>query len=170
MATGGRNKNLLVIIVVLLLTNISVLGYFLWYKKPSKDVHSTGNRDRSVVGDMLRKDVGFDTVQMTSYREMREKQKQVLRPMFDAMRTAKDSLFNQIGQAGPEDSLVQRLAAVVGQRQQELDLQTFRYFSQVRDLCRPEQKAAYDSLLKQMFRKMGRPKQDAEKKTGNNKP
>jgi hypothetical protein len=165
MSNGSRNKNLLVIIVVLLLTNIALLGYFLWFKNSGKEQHSN-NRERTGIADMLRKEVGFDTVQMTSYREMRETQKQVLRPMFDAMRTAKDSLFSQIGKSGPEDTLVLKMAAVIGQRQQDLDMQTFRYFSKVRELCKPDQVRAYDSLITQMFRRMGRPKSDAEKKNG----
>lgn len=165
MSNGSKNKNLLVIIVVLLLTNITLLGYFLWFKNPGKDPHA-GNRDRWSVADMLKKEVGFDTVQITRYREMRENQKQVLRPMFDAMRTAKDSMFSQLGKSGPDDSLVLQMAAVIGQRQQELDLQTFRYFSKVRELCTPDQVPVYDSLINQMFRKMGRPKTEADKKNG----
>ena len=109
MSTGTRNKNLLVIIAVLFLTNIAVLGYFLWYKKPHREQYSN-NRDRNVVGDMLKKDVGFDTVQITSYREMRQKQQDVLRPMFDDMRRSKDSLFSLIGKAPADDSLVQHRA------------------------------------------------------------
>lgn len=32
MSTTSRNKNLIFIIAVLLLTNIAVLAYFLWFK------------------------------------------------------------------------------------------------------------------------------------------
>ncbi len=155
MSAGSKNKNLLVIIAVLFLTNIAVLGYFLWYKKPHREQHSN-NRDRNVVGDMLKKDVGFDTIQITSYREMRQKQQDVLRPMFDDMRKSKDSLFSLIGKTQPEDSLVQVLAARIGEKQKALDLQTFRYFSDLRKLCRPDQQAKYDTLMSRMFKRMGR--------------
>ncbi|MCR6720173.1 MAG: periplasmic heavy metal sensor [Chitinophagaceae bacterium] len=155
--SGTKNKNLLVIIAVLLLTNFAVLGYFLWYKKPPKFNHP-GGREKHAVGDILRKDVGFDSTQIATYKEMREKQKDVLHPMFDDMRRAKDSLFSMIGKAEADDSVVLRLAAHVGDKQEKLDLQTFRYFSDVRKLCRPDQQAKYDSLMTEMFKKMGKPK------------
>lgn len=151
--SGTKNRNLLVIIAVLLLTNVAVLGYFLWYKKPSNEYH--GGRDKNGISDVLKKDVGFDTAQLASYKVMREKQKKVLHPMFDDMRKAKDSLFSMIGKAEAQDSIVLRLASHVGDKQEALDLQTFRYFSEVRKLCKPDQQAKYDSLMTQMFKKMG---------------
>ncbi len=161
MSNGSTNKNLLLIIAVLLLTNISVLGYFLWYKKGPKDFHGN-NKEKNIVGEKLRTEVGFDSIQLATYREMREKQKKVLRPMFDEMRGVKDSLFTLIGKYGPEDSLVRTLAARVGDQQEALDLQTFRYFSSVRALCKPDQEARYDSLMEKTFKRMGRPPAKAD--------
>lgn len=161
MSTGSKNKNLLVIIAVLLLTNIAVLGYFLWYKKPDKNFH--GGRDKNGIGEMLKNDVGFDTTQLASYKEMRENQKKILRPMFDEMRKSKDSLFKMIGKSGPEDSLVQVLTDAIAQKQKALDMQTFRYFSQIRQLCKPGQEIKYDSLVISMFSKMGKPKVEPDK-------
>lgn len=153
--SGTKNRNLLVIIVVLLLTNIAVLGYFLWYKKPGPPPHG-GGRERHSLGDLLKKELDFDSAQLAIYKDMREKQKNVLHPMFDDMRKAKDSLFSLIGKVDASDSSVQRLAAYVGDQQEALDLQTFKYFSEVRKLCKPEQEAKYDSLMAQMFKRMGR--------------
>jgi Spy/CpxP family protein refolding chaperone len=72
------------------------------------------------------------------------------------MRKSKDSLFSLIGKAQPEDSLVQQLAGQIGEKQKALDLQTFRYFSDLRKLCRPDQQAKYDTLMSRMFKRMGR--------------
>ncbi len=45
------NKNLLIIIAVLLLTNIGVLGYFLWYKKPvEKQEQRDGRNNNGGIG------------------------------------------------------------------------------------------------------------------------
>ena len=82
--------------------------------------------------------------------------------MFDEMRGVKDSLFTLIGKYGPEDSLVRTLAARVGDQQEALDLQTFRYFSSVRALCKPDQEARYDSLMEKTFKRMGRPPAKAD--------
>lgn len=166
MSTTSRNKNLLVIIAVLLLTNIGVLAYFLWYKKPAEtNVHGSGQqRDRNGMADVLQKEIGFDEGQLTKYKELRDRQRDIIRPMFDSMRVAKEGLFKLISTPAVGDSTVEAAANVIAQRQRELDIKTFQHFKRVRSLCRPDQEAKYDSLLLRMFRRMGnRPKSEGDK-------
>ncbi len=166
MSTTSRNRNLLVIIAVLLLTNVGVLAYFLWYKKPAETTaHGSGQqRDRNGMADVLQKEVGFDEGQLTKYKELRDRQRDIIRPLFDSMRVAKDGLFKLISTPAVSDSTVEAAANVIAQRQRELDIKTFQHFKRVRGLCRADQEAKYDSLLLRMFRRMGnKPKSDGDK-------
>ncbi len=157
-----RNRNLLIIIGVLLLTNIAVLAYFLTPKKASGAAQSE-QRDRSGVADQLQKEVGFNDEQLAQYKLLKEKQRQTLKPMFDDMRKAKDSLFRLLS-FEVSDSVMNNAANVIAQKQKALDLQTLTYFKQVRALCTPEQQPKYDSLILRMFKKMGKRGSEAEKK------
>jgi periplasmic protein CpxP/Spy len=154
------NKNLLIIIAVLLLTNIGVLGYFLWYKKPEKATEQRwdqrGNNGNGIQ-DLLQKDVGFSTEQLAQYKQMKDKQRETIRPMYDEMRKAKDSLFRLLKDSAAPDSLAEKAADLIAHQQKTLDLQTFIYFRKVRTLCTPEQQPKYDSLIQNMFTKMNRP-------------
>jgi len=164
MSTTSRNKNLLVIIAVLLLTNVGVLAYFLWYKKPAETAaHGGQQRDRNGMADVLQKEVGFDEGQLSKYKELRDRQRDIIRPMFDSMRVAKDGLFSLISTPAASDSTVEAAANVIALRQRELDIKTFQHFKRVRSLCRPDQEAKYDSLLLRMFRRMGKPKSEGDK-------
>ncbi|MFT3678276.1 MAG: hypothetical protein QM781_20450 [Chitinophagaceae bacterium] len=166
MSTTSKNRNLLVIIAVLLLTNVGVLAYFLWYKKPAEiSAHGSGQqRDRNGMADVLQKEVGFDEGQLTKYKELRDRQRDIIRPMFDSMRVAKDGLFKLISTPAVGDSTIEAAADVIAQRQRELDIKTFQHFKRVRNLCRPDQEAKYDSLLLRMFRRMGnKPKSEGDK-------
>lgn len=152
------NKNLLIIIAVLLLTNIGVLGYFLWYKKPQdKQEQHDGRNNNNGIADQLQKEVGFSEAQLTQYKQLKEKQRETIRPMYDEMRKAKDGLFRLLQDSTISDSSVAIVAERIAQRQKMLDLQTFTYFRKVRMLCTPAQQPKYDTLIQNMFSKMNRP-------------
>jgi periplasmic protein CpxP/Spy len=151
------NKNLLIIIAVLLLTNIGVLGYFLWYKKPAEKQVQHDGRNNNGIQDLLQREVGFTADQLAQYKQMKDKQRETIRPMYDEMRKAKDSLFRLLKDSTVSDSAVARAAEQIANRQKMLDLQTFTYFRKVRMLSTPEQLPKYDSLIQNMFSKMNRP-------------
>ena len=153
------NKNLLIIIAVLLLTNIGVLGYFLWYKKPPEmqEQHDGKNNNNNGIQDLLQKEVGFTAEQLAQYRQMKDKQRETIRPMYDEMRKAKDNLFRLLKDSTISDSAISRAADQIANRQKMLDMQTFTYFRKVRMLATPAQQPKYDSLIQNMFSKMNRP-------------
>jgi protein CpxP len=150
-----RNRNLLIIIGVLLLTNVAVLVYFLGQKRNSG--MEQRERERSTVTEMLQDEVGFNGEQTAKYKELKDKQRERIRPMYDNMRKAKDSLFRLLSYPDTPDSLLNKAAEVIAQRQKELDIETFNHFKRVRTLCTPDQLPQYDSLVLRLLRKMGKP-------------
>lgn len=158
MNSTSRNKNLIFIITILLLTNIGVLAYFLWFKKPPKRPDRVG-----MFIEMLQKEVGFTDAQIEQYKELKDQQRQTVRPMFDDMRKAKENLFRLASDSTVSDSMVQVTADAIATQQKALDLQTLNHFRRVRALCTSqEQSVKYDSAVSQMFRKMSRPAKRAE--------
>lgn len=156
MSTTSRNKNLIFIIAVLLLTNIAVLVYFLAWKKPGERMRGPDRKGGFV--EILEKEVGFDETQVARYHSMKQEQREKVRPLYDEMRKAKDSLFRLMSDPTVTDSVISHAGDVIAQRQKALDLQTFQHFRRVRELCaNPDQQVKYDSAILRMFRKMARP-------------
>jgi hypothetical protein len=151
-----RNRNLLIIITVLLLTNVAVLVYFLGQKKKEKPPVWNG------VAEMLQNEVGFNEEQTAKYKEMKGKQREKVRPMYDDMRKAKDSLFRLLSFPETSDSVLNKMADEIAQKQKAIDLETFNHFKRVRVLCTPDQLPKYDTMVLQMFRKMGKPVRHGE--------
>lgn len=151
-----RNRNLLIIITVLLLTNVAVLVYFLGQKKKEKPPVWNG------VAEMLQNEVGFNEEQTAKYKEMKGKQREKVRPMYDNMRKAKDSLFRLLSFPETSDSVLNKMADEIAQKQKAIDLETFNHFKRVRVLCTPDQLPKYDTMVLQMFRKMGKPVRHGE--------
>jgi protein CpxP len=162
--SNPRNRNLLIIIGVLLLTNIGVLVYFLGQKEPEKSPH---DEKRAGISEMLQKEVGFTDEQTAQYKQLKEKQKETIRPMYDDMRKTKDSLFKLLSYPETNDSLLTKIADAIAQKQKALDLQTFNHFKRVRTLCTPEQQPKYDSMILRMFRKMGKTSKHSESEKTN---
>lgn len=168
--SNPRNRNLLIIIGVLLLTNIAVLVYFLGQKKENKSVHNNAKNNKSFVAEMLQKEVGFTEEQTAEYKQLKEKQREVIRPMYDDMRNAKDSLFRLLSYPTTSDSVLKAMAEAIAQKQKALDLQTFNYFKTLRTLCTPEQLPKYDSMILPLLRKIGKlPKHNEPEKTDKKK-
>ena len=160
---NSPNKILLIIIVVLVLTNIAVLAYFLWYKTPAHAVSRSSDRERNGIADVLQKEVGFNDDQVAKYKVLKERQKAIIRPMYDDMRKSKDSLFRLLSAPAVTDSMIDRATSVIAQKQKMLDLETFQHFKRVRALCLPGQEVKYDSMVIRMFRRMGKPRSEQEK-------
>ena len=104
MNNPSRNRNLLFIIGILVLTNIAVLGYFLWFKKP---VEPRRQDPRNGMTEMLKKDVGFNDDQTARYKQLKDEQWATIKPMFDEMRKAKVNLFRLL--SDPNTDLLEQL-------------------------------------------------------------
>jgi Spy/CpxP family protein refolding chaperone len=164
--TTSKNRSLIFIITVLLLTNIAVLAYFLWYKKPERLPQTNHDKRGQGIERPLHDDVGFNDQQMAQYREMRDEQMKAIKPMFDDMRKTKDSLFRMIGNPEANDSIVNSVADAIAQKQKAMDLRMYNHFKRIRSLCTPDQLPKYDSLIQRMMKRVG-PRKDADKKEGN---
>lgn len=154
MNKASGNKTLLFIIAALLLTNIAVLVYFLRKndQEPDKSHRGAG------LTELLLNDVGFSNDQVEQYKQLKERQRETIRPMFDEMRKAKDSLFRLMSDSTVSDSVINNAANVIAEKQKAIELQAFAHFKRVRGICRnPVQLEKYDSAILRMFRKIGRP-------------
>jgi protein CpxP len=154
----SKSRSLIFIITVLLLTNIAVLGYFLWFKKPNK--HDNGEKGHKGIATALQNEVGFNEQQVAQYRELKEKQWATIGPMFDNMCKAKDNLFRLLSDENANDSIINKTADVIATQQKAVDVQVFNHFKKIRNLCTPEQLPKYDSLVQRIIKKMSKPCRD----------
>jgi Spy/CpxP family protein refolding chaperone len=155
MNTAPKSRPLIFIIIFLLLTNIAVLAWLFWPNKNKSAEQGSAQRNGMVMA--LQNEVGFSDSQVEQYKQIKEKQWKILRPMFDDIRKAKDSLYRLLSDESVNDSVISQRAETIGQNQKALDLQAFNHFREVRSLCMPEQRPKYDSLVLKMIKKMGKP-------------
>jgi hypothetical protein len=167
----SSNRPLIFIIAVLLLTNIAVLSYFLWFKKQPGHGDEIKPDRKPGMETPLQKEVGFSEDQLVQYRQMRDEQMKAIKPMFEDVRKAKDSLFSLIGNSNMSDSAIGLIAEEIAQKQKVMDLRMFNHFKRIRGLCKPDQLAKYDSVVQRMMKKMGgrSPRKDKDRDRKDNK-
>lgn len=144
----SRNKILLTIIAILLVTNIVMLALFL-KKKP----HEEGPK-RLGFSEKLKNDVGFTAQQMAIFEPKRDKFWAKVREQFDTIKKTKVDFYHYMYDPGVPDSIVEAKADIIGRQQRDLDLYVVRHFKDIRTLCTPQQLPRYDSLLPPLIERM----------------
>lgn len=147
-----NNKVLLFIVAVLLLANIAQLIYSVGMR--DKGRKNFNDRQRSPITGFLKNDIGFNTQQMEAYDRLREQHKQKMRSLFQDIRLAKVAFYNLLSDTTVNDSVLNRAALTVGDKQKALELQTFRNFRDIRGLSTSAQLPKYDSLVPGLIGKM----------------
>ena len=150
----SKYRTLIAIIVLLLVTNIAMLVYFVLNKRH----HERGDRDKSKPGfeNVLQKEVGFNEQQVAQFKTLKETHWAAAKRQMEDMKQLKLSLFNLTKEQNTPDSTVNRLADSIAGLQKQIELNSFQHFKATRQICTPEQQSAYDSLMTKIITKMGR--------------
>jgi len=147
-----NHKLLLLIIGVLLVANI-VSIYLLAFNKHTQPRFSEKEM-REKAKQRVQKEVGLDTNQVVLYDSLRTKQFESMRPLFEDLSKSKESFFNLIYQNRVSDSVINRYAATIGEKQQAIDLKTFQYFQAIKAICTEEQRPKMDSFIQQIVKRI----------------
>jgi hypothetical protein len=143
---------MVVIIILLLLTNIGMLAFFLWPKLGS-DANREGAKSGGMV-ETLKNDVGFDSVQVKEIVRLRESHWKKMKPLFEDLQNTKNDFYLLLKSPETPDSVVFKAASLIGEKQRVVDLQMFQHFKNSRLVCRPDQRPKYDSVVQIIIKRM----------------
>lgn len=159
-----NNKAMIFLVVVLLITNIALVLYFLVFKKPTG---FQGNRPGNFsLVDHMKKEVGFNEQQSEQFKLLLEQNRDSMKVLSEGVKIAKTSLYKLLQQPNSPDSLITAAGKTLGEQQQAMELQMFRHLQRVRALCNTEQLAKFDTMVTKMSnrspwgRRNGGPKQE----------
>ena len=150
-----RQRWLLVLVAILLLTNIATLSIY-WIKKPDHDGgpgRDPGNREKKM-GQFMIDQMKFDATQEASYWKLRDSMIAIQKPVMDSIRSSKKRFFDLLNQPDATDSMLIAHTNQIADLQKRLDLVTFRHFQNVRAICRPDQLQKFDTVIKEIVNRM----------------
>jgi len=146
----SRNKVLITIIAILLITNLVMLYFFFRVQHHGQPETSK----RLGFTERLKKDVGFTPEQMAVFEPRKKDFWKEMRSKFDTIKDTKVAFYSLLYDASVPDSLLESRASVIGEQQKDLDLFVIRHFKDVRKMCTPEQLPKYDSLMPAIIERM----------------
>ena len=162
--TQNRSKTLITIIGILLIANIALVSFFLLKKDERK--HDKRMDRKTVIGNFLKDEIGFNETQMLQYDSMSTTHSKYMKTMFEANRNSKDKQFKALTASDFSDSVMNSIAEQSAASQKSLELQMFGHLKNIRALCTPAQQPKFDSLFVKTLNKRGSEgrKKQAEKK------
>lgn len=149
-----KTKSLVTIIIFLLITNVGMLLFFVFSSKPSVKREYSHEQSRGSMYNSLQNDVGFSKDQLERYQGLRQEQKEIVKPLFGELRTAKQDFYDLLYTSNVSDSLIMADSDSIAQKQKRLDLQMFGYFKNIRNICTPDQLQKFDSTINKVVTRM----------------
>jgi len=157
MDANKKTKALVTIIIFLLITNIAMLVFFIVLSKPVDKRQK--NHAPNEMYNSLQNEVGFSKDQLDKYQALRKGQMEKVRPLFNELRNAKKDFYALMYSKNISDSLLNADMDSIAEKQKTLDLQMFRYFNNIRNICTTGQLQKFDSSINRQVLRMvgGRP-------------
>ncbi|HYE54792.1 MAG TPA: periplasmic heavy metal sensor [Chitinophagaceae bacterium] len=161
----SRNKILLFLIGILLVTNVVLLVFSVnREKRTEKQPHTNRPSRTAIMKSYLKDSIGFSEQQLAQFDKIRAEHDKNIKPLFDEMRQAKLAFYTLLKEPGTTDSAMSAAAANIAEKQKAVDMAFYKHFRDVRMLCTPDQQAGYDSLVQQIIRRMVAPPKRGEQK------
>ena len=154
MSINSKNKILITAVVILLLTNIAVLLFFLYNKGPEKRGGHGGGRE-AMMTEFLQKEIGFNQQQLAQYDTLSKQQHEKMKADFDEMRKNREDLYKQLGSQAFTDSAINMVAARSVDMQKGMEIKMLSSFRDIRKLCTVEQQPKFDSLFYKIWNRRG---------------
>lgn len=148
---ASKNKILLLIIGILLVTNIIMLFFFVGKKEPGHKDFRAG-RD-AYLADFLHKEIGFNDSQLAQFTALNKQHRENVKSRMDSMRNEKEQLVKELGSHAFNDSSINLLATQSAEKQKLMEVQMLQYFKAIRNLCNKEQQPKFDSLFYKVIHK-----------------
>jgi len=120
---------------------------------------------REEVFKQMVKELNMTDQQQADYRKMKDDHFKNIKPVFDSIRTLKQSLFSLVKADAINDSLIANYSNRISEQQALADKATINHFRSVRALFSGTQRDQFDSFIQKMMqRRRGGGKDSADKK------
>lgn len=157
--TSTRKTQLLIWLVVLLLVmNAVTIGTILYHNYQERQAASAslilpggGGGPNPLNGRFLRQELGFDWSQMDSFRKLNQNFRPKAMDISFQIDSLKELMFEKMQEPQPDSLGIETLADQVGALHKELKSETFRFYEQLRRICRDDQKARLKDIFRPLF-------------------
>ncbi len=166
-----KNKFLTAAVVILLISNIFILG-FLWFNSSKKNSdNDMPGRERPLYDDRLSNDdrrppeggprefiiqeLKLNEIQIQEYDKLIKEHQSGMKSIRENIRREKDDLWSIFSKSEGDTAAAEKIASEIGNYQKQTELITFRHFSKLKELCNEDQKKKFDEIINEALKMMG---------------
>jgi Spy/CpxP family protein refolding chaperone len=142
-----KNKSLIILIAVLLLSNI-ILAYLLFFNKRGMNKNSMHQK--------YLKEIGFNAAQVDSFMQIREKGREAVKPIMDSLSQSRNAYLTALSKTPNDTIAIQNLLAKSNEWMFKMDKHNYNNLMEAKKICTPEQLKNFDSLIIERFLKRNR--------------
>lgn len=143
------HKILIIIIVILVVSNLTMLGLFLRRESTSK---KTGRGNRSPV-EYVTRELDLNKEQSAQFAKLWEENNERNKPLYDSLRLHRESLYQYLNVNPQPDSTIITVTDRIAGFEKQLALNNYAHFRKLSAICSAEQQVKLDTMLKKMGNK-----------------
>lgn len=145
-----KKSPLYVLVIFLIIVN----AFFLYNYLGSGEKEDSKAPKRP--GMFLVKELGFDDSQKAQFRLLGKGHHQRMRGLSDDIKMLKDELFNGLSDNSLKNINIDSIANLIGKNEAAKDLEVFRHFKEVQQLCTDAQKEKFSDIVEKALRRGAR--------------
>jgi uncharacterized membrane-anchored protein YhcB (DUF1043 family) len=127
----------------------------------------SSHKDQGGMSEALQNEVGFTKDQILQYQSLRKDHFNNIHSLFDELRKSKMNFYTLIYNPQISDSALNAAGDSIAEKQKALDMQMFRHFKMIQNICTHDQLQKFDTTIKKIFIRMisktGKPNHDQKK-------
>ncbi len=146
----NQRKVFLIALIILLAVNIVLLTFLLVNKEGSRRGHNRPDR-KAMISNFLKTAIGFDEHQLLQYDSASNLYRSKTKHLFENFRANKNEQLKQLVAGNFSDSVIQLLGDQSAATHKTMEVNTLNHIKNIRQLCKPSQLPAFDSLFNRVF-------------------
>jgi len=156
---NSTNKFLVIAVILLLIVNIALVAFMVMGKSKKPQA-----KDGKAAFEKMVNELGMNEAQKKEFDSLREAHFATIRPLFDSIRTTRQSLYGLIKEETLNDSLVSAYSASITEKQSRADKITINHFRNVRKMFTGDALTKYDEMVQKMMQRGKKDSTDKKEK------
>jgi protein CpxP len=144
-------KNLVLYVLLVFLIAVNSFFLFNYIGKNSNN----GQKGTKGPGNFIVKELGFNEAQLEQFREKSQGHHETMMNMSDDIRGLKDKLFANLSKDSVNESTIDSITALVGEKQKAKEVEAFYHFKMIREICSDQQKEKFKNIIKDALHRGG---------------
>ncbi len=147
-----KTKTLYILIGILVVLNIFSITTF-WLGAFDKR-HDRPLPPRGAPEEIIAAELGLSQGQMEQFRELRKEHQRSTEIIFKEIHGLKSGLFDEVFVNGDSSKRAEEIIKQISLKQEELERSTYKHFSKLASICRPDQREKLRMFLRDIGRHM----------------